>query len=287
MSVLVSYNLNYSTLDITLPINYQNILFEKMNENKVVLNIAGEEFTGYPVNKSVLYGEGAGIIRMSVTPWLGLISKTYSAYKIGASNPAALIAEILADLDVVYPQSPNVYNAVPGLELAIDTEGKEAENINLINAICDTLCMGVIIRNGQLTLYMLPEVIGAGEDITPVLVENQPRIDDVPSMFYDKINVTYKTAVGATEATYTAGSGNMAKSVSATNVYMSAATAQKIAEHQLILFSTLWKSMEQAVSKKYEIGDRVSYDGYNFFVYGVENLYTHYIIKCYGKKETV
>jgi hypothetical protein len=45
--------------------------------------------------------------------------------------------------------------------------------------------------------------------------------------------------------------------------------------------------MEQAVSKKYEIGDRVSYDGYNFFVYGVENLYTHYIIKCYGKKETV
>jgi hypothetical protein len=38
------------------------------------------------------------------------------------------------------------------------------------------------------------------------------------------------------------------------------------------------------VAKEFKIGDRVSYGGYNFFVYSVEHKYTHWIIKCYGKK---
>jgi hypothetical protein len=103
-------------------------------------------------------------------------------------------------------------------------------------------------------------------------------------MDYNKVVLTYKNAVGGADKTVTAGTGKLVKSVSADNIYMDDITAQNLVNRQYKLFLTPWVSMTQSVAKEFKIGDRVSYSGYNFFVYSVEYKYTHWIIKCYGKK---
>ena len=287
MSVLESYNLNYNTLKFVLPITYKPILFDRADLNVIELFYKGDIiFSGCPAGQFDFdYRQGAGVIIIDASPWLGLISKSVSAYDIGASKPAALLSEIIGNLDARYTVISNVHNDVSGIYLAVDTDGEETEDISVLNNICDLLCMGVFLNSFYLEMFMLPEALIEGEELdNKILVDTQPIINSVTSMDYDKIVLTYKNTVGGTEETATAGAGKLVKSVSAENIYVDDTTAQNIVNRQYALFSTPWVSMTQSVAKEFKIGDRVSYGGYNFFVCSVECKYTHWIIKCYGKK---
>lgn len=286
MSMLTSYNLNYSSLELSIPLNYKSLLFDRADQNTVELLYNGKIiFSGYPAGSSVDYGQGNGTLILNAVPWIGLVSKSYSTYAIGAAKPAALLAEIISDLDARYIVASNVHNDVSGIEIAVNTNGAETDDIGVINSICELLCMGVFLNGFLLEAFMLPETLAAGEELVPgIMVGKQPRFDSITSMDYDKITLTYKNTVGGAEKTVTAGNGRLLKNVSPTNIYMDDASAQNIVDRQYALFSTPWQSLEQAVSKEFKIGDRVSYGGYNFFVYSVEYVYTHWIIKCYGKR---
>lgn len=286
MSCLGSYNLNYSTLDFSVPMTYKSKLFEKLGDNKVeFFDLSGRRvFNGYVLNRSLIYGEATGIIRMTATPWLGMLAKSSHAYSIPAAGPASVLAEIFAASGLPYAVDPGVQNGLSGIAIAVDTGGKEVSDITLINEICGMLHIGVYLDGDIIRLFAVPEEMLPGEALDETsLVQDQPRIDDDSSVYFDRVTLSYKHNAGDTEHSMSLGQGSLVKTLTTSNVYMDDVSALALIARQYALMSSIWKTFDAQVHKKVGIGDRVSFDGHNFFVYAFEDVYTHYKIKCYGK----
>lgn len=287
ISCLGSYNLNYSTLVFDLPMTYKSKLYEKLDDNKAdFFDGKGVKlFSGYISQRSMDYGRGGGIIQLTATTWLGKLAKSLSIYDIAFTSPAALLSEIFSNLNMPYIVDSSIGTGLEGIELAVDSDGKAITDITLINDICTLLHLGIYLQDDKIKLFVLPETLLPGQPMNEkTLVGNQPKIDDDSSVYYDKIVFTYKNDKAGADKVVTVGGGDFIKTLSCANVYVTDSVAALITNRQYALLSTLWKTWEQTVSVPLQVGVPVSFDGHNFFVYSSEYMYSHYKIKCYGKR---
>ena len=296
-TILNSYNISFNNLSLNVPLEMKKLLFVSPVDNDFKIkqgdNIVYQGFlTGKSVNEVIKF------ISLDSLSYLSLLSKYPITYTDTVTLPVdrlllTKLKALVATLPVQYGVYPYVFNSglINTIKAGVNMGTTSQNAIDIFQNLLDLFDVGCILQNNMLYLFAVPENLENEQLIDySTYIEKPPEtIEDMIGLFYNNFTMKYTLTPGhATDlGPVTAGTGTVTKEVTCDNVFFDvAASAQKVIDRKNALFSTVWKTTD--FNCKHEVnpklGDYIALYGHAFIITSVEDAYTHYKIKVYGRE---
>ena len=299
--IVSSYSVAMNKLSFEIPIEKEKLLLPAPNENHFVIKKGNDIlYQGYLEGKEV--NECLRIIKIDSMPFLNLLSKDPVTYSDTSTQPVASLlvsrfTSLVSSLPVQYAVNPFIINGyfLNNINIGLNTGTANPNAIDVMQNLFDLFDVGVMLWNNTLYLFAMPESMQTltAKDITGLIDKPLEDIKDLTGTFFNLYNLKCTVPTGSTgfTGTVTAGTGTLAKNLNSDNVFFADSTsAQNTVNRKNTLYSTMWKSASCNVKHEVNLrlGDYVAfngaYDNYVFIVSAIEDRYTGWALKLYGKK---
>ena len=282
-----SSNLSFNNIDIIVPFDAKNVFYKDSNDDIVTIKQNGVAvFKGFISAKEKDYSTNN--YNITASQLLSAASKTNVKIADTISTPPvqrllSLITDFLPP-DYIMPKTTGLDGLFEGVTIQINTGTNDTKLLDVILTLCEMLDIAIYIDDKlNINLIPLPLQFQNGVSILPTLT-TQPKIKELKEYYYDAVSFTYKTAPEATEAIITAGTGETVLNTNYSNIYITAASAQSLANRKLLLRERVYSEAEFILNKQItiNIGDNFIYDNYNFICVSKEETLSDYKIKGIG-----
>jgi hypothetical protein len=295
MGILTSYSMTYTSVDFSVPLEYQlKLIPDQLTSNIVdIYKDKQKIFQGYISEKKIDFC--LKYIVFKAVTFLNLLSKYPMQYgDTSATGAISLLTSRFQDLLNILPVnftiSPQIANRqlLDGVSLGLNTGTNSPNGIDVINNLCDLLDVGIYVENNVIHLYAMPEkMTGQQTDISPYL-DKPAEVEQKTAIYYNQYSMKYKLSYNGSEETnpVTAGTGTIIKSFSPENVFFAndGYSAQTIVNRKLNIFSKNWHSFERTINRSSDLknGSTFTYEGFNFICTSIEDKYISKNIKAIG-----
>jgi len=287
LNIIDGYDFAFDSVDTEMPLEFRDKFLggDKLEVFKNNIKV----YKGYISDRTLDFERGR--LEVKSLPMTDYMNKYTAAFDLSADNPVKLINYFF---NVYLPAEYRVGNIIAqsnklsGINVALDTDGA-LENVKaLIGELAEAFDIGIYNNGLTIEAFAVPEYWPKKAlDITGYLVR-QPVIEEKTDRYYDKVILTYKTAVGAADATITEGTGDLTLEASLSNTYCSAAVAAIVAERKFNIVHKYYYTFSATVSKDLPISlaGYFMFDDYVFVVTGLENGAVSYELKGIGVLKT-
>ena len=296
-----SYNLNFNSVNFTVPFKESGALYDITPLNDVALfdTRGNQVFAGY---MTVRESDNSNLtIKATATGYLNQLSKkSFSYTDAGYVGARAYLLQLfqknyMPALPYQYPINSHFINdsLLGKIALYVNSGTSTEAGISTANTICELLNTAAYLDNGVLCFAAFPESWPGIDDqfnIAPYL-DKPLNAKELFQYYYDTVSLDYYNAPGGTKKNITIGVGNLVKKVSTSSVYMDDTSAANLAQRTLSIYSKIYCQVEFNCKLDADLDlcgyfsyKNPQYRDYVFIVTYIENQYTHYKVKAMGIK---
>ena len=286
LNIIDGYDYDFDGITAEMPLEFRN----NMNGRDIieVFKNAVKVYKGYVTNRLLDFKRQR--LQIDSLPLTDYMNKYVAVLALAAQNPTKIIRYLF---DTYLPSEYTIGNIIAesnklaGISVSVDT-GTDTINIKaLISELCETYDIGIYKDGLSINAFAVPTTWPkAALDIEDkkYLIYG-PQVKEKTDKYYDKVILTYKTALGGADATVTSGTGNLTLELTLEHTFCTAAIAQIIADRRLAIVNRNYHTIDAPVTSDclLKLGDYFQYDNYIFVVTGLEkSSKTQYTLKGIG-----
>lgn len=286
LNIIDGYDYDFDGVTAEMPLEFRN----NLNGRDIVeiFKKSVKVYKGYVTNRLLDFKRQR--LQIESLPLTDYMNKYVAVLALAAQNPTKIIRYLF---DTYLPSEYTIGNIIAesnklsGINVSVDT-GTDTINIkSLIAELCETFDIGIYKDGLTINAFAVPTTWPkAALDIEDKkYLIYHPQIKEKTDKYYDKVILTYKTALGGADATVTSGTGDLTLEFSLDNTFCTAAIAQLIADRKLSIVNRNYHTVDVPVTRDclLTLGDYFEYDNYIFVVTGLEkSSKTQYTLKGIG-----
>jgi hypothetical protein len=296
-----SYNLNFNSVDFTIPFNQAGALYDITPLNNVALfDTSGNQvFAGYITAKEEINAQNT--IKATATGYLNQLSKKYFTISdTGYVSARAYLIQmfqknLIPALPYAYPINTHMINdsLLNNIALYQNSGTSSVTGMSSVIDLMTVLNTSAYLENGVIKFAAFPESwpdINSVVDIAPYLKQPLDAKEQY-QYYYDTISLDYLNASNGTKKNITYGPGGLVKKPSLNNLYIDDTSANNLVHRFSNIYNKIYSTVEFECRRDIDLNlcqfvgyKNPAYRNYVFFITSLENKYTSWAVKAMGIK---